>query len=290
MLLRKSYLIFVFSIVIIPLYHCQNETKDTIKPNVVYTSDWTKLSDGLFYCERDAPIKSKINDSKISIVKFDPKQFDYYLLSATKYDSIPRTVIEWADTFNLNIVINAGMYELSKKLQSKGYLKSHGHYNNPNVHPTYNATIAFNPIDTNNNTCFNILDTKCVSWEKIDKEYHCCAQGMRMLDCDGQPLSWDKKKQSCSMLIAAKGTDGFVYFIFTRSPYTHSQMIQFMLSFPFKLTNAIYMEGGPETSLYIRVGETIIEKVGSYVSNTYPTDDNKTYWPLPNVIGLKLKK
>jgi hypothetical protein len=111
-----------------------------------------------------------------------------------------------------------------------------------------------------------------------------------MLDCDGNPLSWDKKKQSCSMLIAAKDTKGNVYFIFTRSPYTHTEMIQFMLKYPEKLTNAIYMEGGPETSLYIHVGETTIEKVGSYVSNTYPTDNNKTYWPLPNVIGLKVKK
>jgi hypothetical protein len=33
-----------------------------------------------------------------------------------------------------------------------------------------------------------------------------------------------------------------------------------------------------------------IEKVGSYVSNTYPTDANSEYWPLPNVIGVRVKK
>lgn len=292
--MRKLYLFSIFIICIIPLYHCQSDStkkeKDSICKNKYnFTEDWTKLSDGLFYCERNAPIKSKINDSKISILKFDPKKFDYYLLSATKYDSLSRTVKEWADTFNLNVVINAGMYELSKKLQSKGYLKSQGHYNNPNVHPSYNATIAFNPLDTSN-VCFNILDTKCISFEKIDKDYSCCAQGMRMLDCDGVPLSWEKKKQSCSMLIAAKGRDGFIYFIFCRSPYTHSQMIQFMLDFPFKLTNAIYMEGGPETSFYVKTEDYEIQKVGSYVSNTYPTDSNCDYWPLPNVIGLRMKK
>jgi len=59
---------------------------------------------------------------------------------------------------------------------------------------------------------------------------------------------------------------------------------------PYGLTNAIYIEGGPETSLYIRTGNRVVEKVGSYVSNTYATDNNMTFWALPNVIGMKLKK
>jgi hypothetical protein len=58
---------------------------------------------------------------------------------------------------------------------------------------------------------------------------------------------------------------------------------------PFELTNAIYLEGGPETSLYIKVGDTVIERIGSYVSQTYPNDNNNHFWKLPNVIGMKLK-
>jgi hypothetical protein len=59
--------------------------------------------------------------------------------------------------------------------------------------------------------------------------------------------------------------------------------------FPMKLINAIYMEGGPETSLFVNVGETQIEKVGSYVSQTYENDANDHFWKLPNVIGIRLK-
>ena len=66
-------------------------------------------------------------------------------------------------------------------------------------------------------------------------------------------------------------------------------MIRFILDFPFELTNAIYLEGGPETSLYVSIGETVLEKLGSYVSVTYPTDENAQFWRLPNVIGLKAK-
>ena len=48
------------------------------------------------------------------------------------------------------------------------------------------------------------------------------------------------------MLVTAVDALGNIYFIFSRSPYTHNEMIEFMLDFPFKLNNAIYMEGGPQ--------------------------------------------
>jgi hypothetical protein len=289
MLRRNFQLIFTYCLLITPLYHCQSKS-DTVKQSKTYSKDWTVLVDGMYYAEFDGPKVSILGDSKVSVLKFNKMKFDYMMLSATQYDSLPRTASQWADSFDLNVVINAGMYNLAKQLESKGYLKNYDHYNNPLVNSSYNAAIAFNPIDTVKNVCFNILDMKCTPWDHINTNYNSCAQGMRMLDCDGNPLSWDKKKQSCSMLIAAKDLKGNIYFIFTRSPYTHNEMIQFMLHFPEKLTNAIYMEGGPETSLYINIGGVTIEKVGSYVSNTYPTDKNNTFWPLPNVIGLKIKK
>ncbi len=44
-----------------------------------------------------------------------------------------------------------------------------------------------------------------------------------MIDCNGGPMFWKKKIQSCSMLIAAEGEDGKFYLIFCRSPYTHKK-------------------------------------------------------------------
>ena len=42
-------------------------------------------------------------------------------------------------------------------------------------------------------------------------------------------------------------------------PRLPNDMIAFLQQFPEKLTNAIYMEGGPETSLYANIGGTKIE-------------------------------
>src|SRR5690606_1071469 len=116
------------------------------------------------------------------------------------------------------------------------------------LYPGYNAMIAFNPHDSLENN-FKVLDLKCDDWHQVKNDFQCYAQGLRMIDCNGSALSWNKP-QSCSMLVVS--TDDFdnIYYIFTRSPYTHNQMIQFMRGFPFRLSNAIYMEGGPQTSLF----------------------------------------
>lgn len=252
-------------------------------------NQWQTLASGADYMEMEAPKKSAINDSRISILKLNPATFEMKLLSATaEDDQKPKTASEWAEKYELNVVVNAGMYDLAKKMLSKGYLKSENHINNPTLYPNYNAMIAFNPKDSLKSK-FTVLDLKCEDWDKVKTDYHCYAQGLRMIDCNRQPLSWNKKNQSCSMLVTAVDALGNIYFIFSRSPYTHNEMIEFMLAFPFQLNNAIYMEGGPQTSLFIQFGDRKIEKIGSYVSETYPNDLNDHFWTLPNVIGFKVK-
>lgn len=261
------------------------ELNDETEPEI--PSEWTSICDGLDVREIDAPKKSVVNDSKITIVRINPKKFDFFLLTATELGK-SRPVNEWADTFKLNFVVNAGMYELSNGLINRGFMKNYDHINNNTIRPGYNSMIALNPKDSLQNS-YTILDLECDGWDNVKDDYHCYAQGMRMIDCNGQALGWNKRKQSCSMLVAATDPAGNIYYIFSRSPYTHNEMIQFIKGFPYDLSHAIYIEGGPETSLYLKVGETVIEKVGSYVSGTYPNDNNNHFWKLPNVIGLRQK-
>jgi hypothetical protein len=249
---------------------------------------WRKLYDGMEYCEADAPFKSILNNSKISILKINPEKFEFQLLTASEHDST-QTAVEWADNFGMNVIINAGMYDLTKKLINKGYMQNYKHLNNPDFNPSYGAVIAFNPNEKKIPN-FKIIDVNCDRWDSIKPYYNSYSQGMRMLDCNGNPLTWNKKNQSCSMLLASCDEEGNLYYVFSRSPYTHNEMIRFLLSMPFKMVNAIYLEGGPETSLYIDIGNTQIKKIGSYISNSYPNDDNDHFWKLPNVIGLKPKK
>jgi hypothetical protein len=249
---------------------------------------WVTLAPGLHWCETDAPYLSKIGDSKLTIVKIDPKKVDFELFAATNMDRKPRTALEWSDSFDLQVVFNAGMYDLSKPLTSRGFLKTRSHINQPALHPSFNAMLAFHPTNQSAEP-MRIFDLTCTPYASFKSDYESYIQGLRMIDCKGQPVFWKKKAQSCSMLVAAQDNDGSFYLLFSRSPYTHNEFIRMLMKFPTALTTAIYLEGGPETSLFVNLHHMQLHNVGSFVSSTYETDSNCTFWPLPNVVGIRLK-
>lgn len=310
MILRRNciFLKTMVLLLVIPFTSCSQQPtpleieKDTIKSDSVlynaffdsvyysrFHNQWVQLEEGLSYIEKDAPRKSNIGDSRISILKINPEKFQFEFLSATQFDSSTMCVVDWADKHDLNVVINAGMYDLRRPLSSKGLLQNNQTYsNNGNLYEGYNMVIAFNPLDEKLPD-FDIIDLKCTDFSTVKRQYASIAQGLRMIDCSGNAMSWNKNPQWCSQLIVAKDRAQQIYFIFTRSPYSHNEMIDFMLNLEEPLLNAIYMEGGPQTSLFIDTKNNRIEKLGSYVSRTYQTDGNAEFWNLPNVIGVRKK-
>lgn len=264
---------------------CSYSQQEAEKPTPDY-SDWVELTKGMEYREIDAPKKSFIGDSKISILRMDSQHFHFDLYTATQYDSVPRDLHTWADTFDLLVAFNAGMYNLARPLQSRAYLKSGAHLNNGKLLENFNLMLALGPKPNSQRSNIEVLDLTCANWEQEQQNFSGFAQGLRMIDCNGNAMNWQKKVQSCSMLIAAEDEKGWFYLIFTRSPYTHNQMIGFMTEMPYGLHDAIYLEGGPETSLLIDVNGHCIEKVGSWVSTTWERNDNNHFWRLPNIVGV----
>jgi hypothetical protein len=251
---------------------------------------WKTLMNGLQYAELNAPDRSVVNDSKLSILKIDPKQFDFEFLTASEHGRHSHTAPGWAEMFGKNIVINAGMYNYDRTHSNKGYMKNYNHLNNPVMSSYYNAMLAMHPIDKKKPP-FEIIDITCQDWGKIRHEYHSFCQGMRMISCEGEAMSFSKRPdQSCSMIIAATDTARNLYIVFTRSPYTHQTMIKYMQGLPLHIRTTVYLEGGPEASLYVNTGDTVIAKYGSYVSNTCNNDDNDHFYEIPNVIALRKKK
>lgn len=248
---------------------------------------WKQAAPGIDFCETAAPVKSRINNSRLTVLRIDPEKVEFEVLCASGLDKKPHTVKEWAKQYDFDIVFNAGMYDLANTLKSRGYLKSGKHINNGELEPEFNSMLAFHPADSMNPS-YDIIDLECTQWNQVNKNYFAFAQGLRMLDCNGTPLDW-RSRQWCSMLVAAKDPDGKLILVFSRSPYLHNEMIRFLGMFPMKLTHAIYLEGGPETSLYMHIGKTRLEKFGSWVSDTYETDSNDHFWKLPNIIGVRVR-
>jgi hypothetical protein len=106
---------------------------------------WTNLMDGLQYAELDAPEKSVVNDSKLSILKLDARKFDFDFLNASEHGKKMRTAPEWASEFDQNVIINAGMYSYNRTHSNKGYMKNFKHVNNPARNDYYNALLAMHP-------------------------------------------------------------------------------------------------------------------------------------------------
>ena len=108
---------------------------------------WTNLMDGLQLAELDAPQKSVVNDSKLTIFKIDARKFEFEFLTASEHGKHPQTAPDWAKEFNMNIIINAGMYNYNKTQSNKGFLKSRNHLNNPVKASYYNAMMVMHPKD-----------------------------------------------------------------------------------------------------------------------------------------------
>jgi hypothetical protein len=249
---------------------------------------WRELLDGLYYCEIDAPQKSIVNDSKLSIVKINPEKFDFDLLVASEHNKQQRRASEWAKEFDLNVVVNLGMYQYDKLNTPKAFCSSNNQMVNSRFSGYYNAMLVFDPKNNNEKKNFEIIDLTCKGWDKIKNDYNSYCQAMRMIDCNRNPMEWNKNPdQSCSMVIASTDNEGNIYFIFTRSPYRHQAMIGYVLGLPLGLSSTVYLEGGPEASLYIETPDTTISKFGSYISKTRERDDNPEFWKIPNVIGIK---
>lgn len=252
-------------------------------------SPWCPLSEGLSFWEPVAPDISILGDSKIFILKVEPRLCAFQLLCSSEHGQKNRSADVWCRDFGVNVTVNAGMFSLKNGRTNKGYLRNYLHYNNPNFNGSYNVMMAMNPKDANQPS-ISIFDLTCHKWESIKDKYHTLCQGMRMIDCNGKAMAWDKRPgQACSMVVSATDLWGNIFFAFTRSPYTHQKMIGYLQSLIPDIRTTVYLEGGPEASLYIQTNDTIISKIGSYVSDTYENDLNDHFWEIPNVIGIKTK-
>jgi len=253
-------------------------------PNVI---QWKTLEKGLYLAEVNVARITKISDAKITILKIDPKYFSFHLITASECDSLQRSVKEWSEKGEFVAAINAGMYGGANHICNVGFMKNYMHINNPVLKPNYYAVAAFNPLDTTLPP-FKIIDLQNEKWENYKDKYQSFSQSMRMIDNNRKPLEWiQKRKMRCSMVVLAIDKKGNVLFLFTRSPYTPNEFIKFMLKMPADIQTAMYLEGGPESSLYINNGDTVVEKIGSYVSRTFAHDRNIQFRKMPNVIGIR---
>jgi hypothetical protein len=249
---------------------------------------WSAPAQGVEIAELAAAKRSEIGDSKVTVVRIDPAVHQFRLLSA-KLLGLDSTLAapEWAKKYGVMGVINASMYQTDHRT-SVSYMKADGKENNGRWTKD-NAVFAADPVEPSLPPAA-IVDRTCPKPADFESRYRLLVQNIRMLDCAGKN-TWSQQPRKWST--AAVGIDGAgrVLFIHCRSPYSTHDFIDILRALPLDLAGLMYVEGGPEASLYVAVdGKEVVSKMGSFETGFRELDDNDRFWPIPNVIGFAPKK
>jgi hypothetical protein len=251
-----------------------------LSPPSVQSEDelWKKIDNGLFL--------SEFNSQKITLLRIDPKYYSFRLLCASENNRLRITAKQWCQRHNLLSAINAGMFQ-EDGITNVGYMRNFNHINNARLNTKYKAILVFNPVDTTVPEV-QIIDMKCHDFEGRMDKYQTLIQGIRMISCRQENV-WQKQNKFWSITAFGMDKSGNGLFIFAEPAYPVRDFINILLSLPISLYNAMYLEGGPEATLYFSGNGIEFEKIGSYDTGLNENDFLKMARPLPNVIGIVKK-
>lgn len=269
--------IFTFIVFCSLLFLCSNATAQT--------DSWEKLEEGMALGAFNPPKKSRVCDGYIFILKIDPKVNPLKLLSASEHGRKLRTVKQWSSEFGLFAGINASMYQSEDYLRSTGYMRNFSHVNNSHINKYFGSLMVFNPKDSSLPEV-QIIDRRLQkNWRDIIKKYQTVVQDYRMIS-RGKRRGWPKRAVLYST--AAIGMDGEnnVLFILGPAPYSTHDFIQILLSLPINIKHAMYVEGGPQATLYLKVGNRERQWTGTCESGLAKDGFRGSGRKIPNIVGV----
>ena len=249
-------------------------------------SPWRKVDEGLSVAEFDFPMKSNAQDSKLTIIRIDPKLYSFKLLCASEHARTKMTARKWCEKFSLIAAVNAGMYQMDG-FTNVGLMKNYSHINNPKLNNIYKAVLAFNPSESNIPES-QIIDLRCQDFESIGPKYHTLIQNIRMISCRQENV-WAKTNQLWGMAVFGIDKSGNALFIFTEVSYSGHDFSNALLSLPLSISNALYLEGGFEANLFFSWNAVELERVGVRETGLQEDSPRAVPRPIPNVIGITKK-
>ncbi|HXJ86422.1 MAG TPA: phosphodiester glycosidase family protein [Candidatus Binatia bacterium] len=252
-------------------------------------SGWRTLAAGMEIREVQARKQSILGDSKITVLRMDPSRWELEIIGVLQTgESAGHTAREWAHKQKYAAAINAGMFAADSKTHL-GYVRSQDQVYNSRVN-AYQSVMAFHPRESRTVPAFRIfdLDSPGVDLQTILADYTSAVQNLRLIKRPGLN-QWAKQSREWSEAAVGEDGEGHILFIYSRSPFSMHDLNQELLAAGIGLVAAQHMEGGPEAQLYVHAGETELEMFGSYETSFKENDQNAVAWPVPNVIGVRMR-
>jgi uncharacterized protein YigE (DUF2233 family) len=250
---------------------------------------WTQLAPGFELRLLEAKQPSPVGDSRIAVVRVDPKSWELALVGQSGTGVAKgRTAREWAQGRDLVLAINAGMFR-EDYTTHVGYMETRGHVNSSGINP-YQSVAAFDPHDRENRPAFRIfdLDAPGVTVQTIRQDYASLVQNLRLIKRPGVNR-WSPQEKSWSEAALGEDADGRILFVLTRSAFSMHDLVEELLSAGIGIVAAQHLEGGRLAQLYLKVGDFELELFESYESGFGVDAAKPTAWPIPNVLGVRRK-
>jgi uncharacterized protein YigE (DUF2233 family) len=217
------------------------------------------------------------------VVRADPAHYRLRVLTAGR-DGSSHSAPKWREAFRLVAVTNAGMFHAEGA--PVGMIVEDGVAVSPD-NKTFHGYLAFDPIDPKDPHAI-LTGRDCAGFDiaKLRERYRSIVQSGRLLGCDGAALPWQDKKHYSAAVIGID-RNGHVVFIHARAAVTMTVLAKAIGALD--LQGALFLEGGPESSLVVRGSEGELSRVGSYETNFVENDLNQSFYWLPNVIVLEAR-
>lgn len=245
---------------------------------------WQTLEPGLELASFAGPPAAQPGDSRIVVLRIDPRRFELRLLNASQTpDGQSATARHWVRGHGLVAAINASMYQADYRT-SVSLMKTGKHTNNPRLSRD-KAVLAFDRR-ADDVPPVQIIDRTCQDFEALQGSYGALVQSIRMVSCDGKNVWRVQPERRSSTAAVAIDRDGRVLFIHVAAPHSTHDVIDALIALPIGLRNAMYAEGGPEAQLYVESGGREFEFTGVYEGAFMGRDQNAPAWPVPNVLGV----
>lgn len=242
--------------------------------------NWVSLARGLSLAE--IPVETNgLTPASITVLRISPNDYEFVLLMRSK-EGDAYTPAEWAKRYNLTAVINASMY-LPDNSKSTGFMRDKSHINNGFIHHSFGSFFVTQP-KRKELPPVDIIDRHAPQSTNLLPAYRVVVQNYRLFSSSKKPL-WPKKAKETSIAAVGKDKAGNIVFIHCRTPMTVRVFTQKLLESSLQLEAAMYVEGGPEASMYLSTPEVSRTWAGRYIGDFWNTESKQ--WVLPNVLGIR---
>jgi hypothetical protein len=243
---------------------------------------WREVDENMWMAEFKGPQDTGNGGSRILVLRIDPGKYQFQLYCASEHGRQRLTVKDWCEKYGLLGAFNAGMYQ-EDGITSVGYLRNFHHVNNSHVNQN-RAVLAFNP-DNPELPRAQIIDRDLQDFDSLKPRYRSLVQSIRMVSLHGKNV-WSQQPGGWSTLAIALNRSGEVLVIFNEARTSVYDLIEHLLALPLSIVNAMYLEGGPQASLFLNTREMTVAKYGSLDNVLDHPGGVQIGWPIPNVIGI----